>query len=57
VIAAFSPDSRSVACSDMYSNEKAFDVVSGAVLPGVNRWEACLVVERGWARGRSCENR
>jgi hypothetical protein len=50
---AFSPDSRSVACRDSYSNEKAFDVSSGAALPGAPRWEPCLGVERGCARGRA----
>jgi hypothetical protein len=46
---AFSPDSRFVACND-YENEKAFDVSSGAALPGAPRWEACLAVERGCSR-------
>jgi hypothetical protein len=31
---AFSPDGCSVACHDSQKNEKAFDVASGAALPG-----------------------
>jgi hypothetical protein len=50
---AFSPDGRSVACRDLYSKEHAFDVSSGAVLPGAPRWEPFLVVERGCARGKA----
>jgi hypothetical protein len=50
---AFSPDGRSVACGDVDDKEKAFDVSSGAALPGALRWEPCLAVERGCARGRA----
>jgi hypothetical protein len=50
---AFSPDGRSVACRDAGSKEKAFDVSSGAALPGAPRWEPCLAVERGCARARA----
>jgi hypothetical protein len=42
-----------VACRDEYKEEKAFDVSSGAALPGAPRWEPCLAVERGCARGRA----
>jgi hypothetical protein len=48
----FSPDGRSVACGNLLHEEKAYDVASGAALPGAPRWEACLAVELGWARGR-----
>jgi hypothetical protein len=35
---AFSPDGRSVACRDYNYKQKAFDVSSGAALPGAPRW-------------------
>jgi hypothetical protein len=49
----FFPDGRSVACRDLLNKEKAFDVYSGAVLPGAPRWEPCMAVERGCTRGRA----
>jgi hypothetical protein len=43
---AFSLDGRFVACLDRDDKKKAFDVASGAALPGAPSWKACLVVER-----------